>query len=68
MVHFYDYIIPNLQHLHNNVVLLNVMLNLDLYMLVFVMIDNVIKYVMRHMMDIMALNIILLFLIYFCTF
>lgn len=68
MVHFYDYIIPNLQHLHNNVVLLNVMLNLDLYMLVFVMIDNVIKYVMRHRMDIMALNIILLFLIYFCTF
>ena len=61
MVHFYDYIIPNLQHLHNNVVLLNVMLNLDLYMLVFVMIDNVIKYVMRHRMDIMALNIILLF-------
>ena len=61
MVHFYDYIIPNLQHLHNNVVLLNVMLNLDLYMLVFVMIDNVIKYVMQHRMDIMALNIILLF-------
>ncbi len=68
MVHFYDYIILNLQHLHNNVVLLHVMLNLDLYMLVFVMIDNVIKYVMRHRMDIMALNIILLFLIYFCTF
>jgi hypothetical protein len=68
MVHFYDYIILNLQHLHNNVVLLHVMLNLDLYMLVFVMIDNVIKYVMQHRMDIMALNIILLFLIYFCTF